>query len=123
MISKPWKRPARRMYDGDKIIFGCTTNDRNANITLQYRYRYADDYWHNMMTPSSEYPEGSVLQFGQNFLLKEFRDSTTNLFRCIARAQEKEICLPLGSIVLSCEYSRLSWITLSNEPDKSSLCT
>ena len=103
MISKAWKKQYHVASEGDSVMFDCTTSDRNANVTLQYRYKHSNGVWMDIMHPYSSYSRystSSVLQLAQSFLFTEFRRLYGNLFRCIAEAHGNKICLTLGSLIL-----------------------
>ena len=107
MISKAWKKQYHVASVGDSVIFDCTTNDRNAKVTLQYRYEQSNGFWMDIMHPYSSYSRysaSSIQQLEQRFLFKEFRRLYGNLFRCIAEAHGNKICLTLGSLHLFREH-------------------
>eukprot|EP00112_Aurelia_sp_Birch-Aquarium-sp1_P012683 Seg2670.5 transcript_id=Seg2670.5/GoldUCD/mRNA.D3Y31 product="hypothetical protein" protein_id=Seg2670.5/GoldUCD/D3Y31 len=98
MISRMWKEGINMGVKDRSVAFVCLTNDKNANVTLQYH----TDKWNNIMTPSKRYPAGSVLQLGSTFLLKRFEHKHQGgIFKCVAKAHDKEICLLLGALYMS----------------------
>lgn len=98
MISRMWKEGINMGIKDRSVAFVCLTNDKNANVTLQYH----TDKWNNIMTPSKRYPAGSVLQLGSTFLLKRFEHKHQGgIFKCVAKAHGKEICLLLGALYMS----------------------
>ena len=101
MISEAWKNGVKTGIKNRSVMFFCTTNDKHATVSLQY-YTHK---WNNIMTPSKKYPTGSVVQFGQVFVLSRYRGMhQSGFFRCIAKAHGNEICLTLGILLFVGEY-------------------
>ena len=101
MISGAWKNGEKTGYKDRPVLYYCTTNDEDATVSLQY---YTNK-WNNIMTPSKKYPAGSIVQFGQVFLLRRYRGiHQSGFFRCIAKAHGDVICLNLGILLYAGEY-------------------
>ena len=101
ILSEPWVSKKAAYYE-ETVTFNCTTNDKDATVSLQY-YDVGD--WLDIMTPTWYFPKGSVLQIGQTFVLKsiEHFDQATH-YRCIAKSQQRQVCLALGSIAFFGKY-------------------
>lgn len=95
MLAKPWNG-IKVAYHGESVVFNCTTNDKDATVSLQH---HDVGNWLDIMKPTWYFPNGSVVQTGQIFILKSIdsQEQATH-YRCIAKSQQRQICLALGSI-------------------------
>ena len=101
ILSEPWDSKKAAYYQ-ESVTFNCTTNDKDATVSLQY-YDVGD--WLDIMTPTWYFPKGSVVQIGQIFVLKSIEnfDQATH-YRCFAKSQQRQVCLELGSIAFFGKY-------------------
>ena len=96
MLAKPWPGRTKTSYRYSSVVFNCTTNDKDATVTLEYQ---EGDDWRNVIDLPSTFPNGSFMQRGQIIVLKKLFDSQGGLYRCIAKSQNQdEICLSFGPL-------------------------